>query len=569
MEITLQKEVVEAIGPGNLVPFGYTEDKMRWGRDMTFDLANQTKHAARKFREVLATASHLPRVGARLKDVDRWLQILDGETVKCKKIKHFDAMLKQYLKTVPKHWLYEQRPDSDVHQPYYVSGIAYHPPERDRDGYTSPAYVTISFHYEELGVYRSAHDTFYAEDCEDLTVGRALAEKGYQTETPELLASYEANKKKYVEIHNKVGLQFTAVGVAEEEEKKESYWYRRVSNIKLDRDGVPSRVVVDLLYEDDKDRSAKDRPPSSSFWSKETCDHEGSEDDDDKDIKPGDEDDEEDLHVEDAQVPLWPSLMCFDLKRHTRLKIYVDQLTEYRYQTDLAKKLILPAEVTDLVNMLVAHKGGFKDIVGNKGAGAVILCAGPPGTGKTLTSEVYSEAMQRPLYSVQCSQLGVNPEELETQLMKTFARAQRWNAILLLDEADVYVARRGADLTQNAIVGVFLRVLEYYGGILFLTTNRADLVDDAIASRCLARIDYKVPTPDDQRRIWRTLADTAGIPLKDSSIVLITKQFPNLSGRDVKNLLKLASMVSRATDKPVTADTVAFVKQFKPTSDPE
>src|SRR5204863_3588464 len=100
-----------------------------------------------------------------------------------------------------------------------------------------------------------------------------------------------------------------------------------------------------------------------------------------------------------------------------------------------------------------------------------------------------------------------------------------------------------------AIVGVFLRVLEYYGGVLFLTTNRADLVDDAIASRCLARIDYKIPTPPDQVRIWRTLADTAGLELDDREIKRIVDKFAGLSGRDIKNLLKLASMVSQSQGK--------------------
>ena len=102
--------------------------------------------------------------------------------------------------------------------------------------------------------------------------------------------------------------------------------------------------------------------------------------------------------------------------------------------------------------------------------------------------------MQRPLYSVQCSQLGLEPADLERELLKIFTRAARWNAILLLDEADVYIHRRGSDIQQNAIVGVFLRVLEYYSGVMFLTTNRAELVDDAIASRCLARIDYQSVT---------------------------------------------------------------------------
>ena len=49
----------------------------------------------------------------------------------------------------------------------------------------------------------------------------------------------------------------------------------------------------------------------------------------------------------------------------------------------------------------------------------------------------------------------------------------RWEAVLLLDEADVFLeARSTHDLERNKLVSIFLRVLEYYEGILFLTTNR-------------------------------------------------------------------------------------------------
>lgn len=564
MNLTLHKKVVEFLGDA-LDPFGQSDDSRRWKNEVSIDLANQTVAKTRKLRELLVNAGKLPGASARIADIDRWLAILGGEKVRCKKLKDFAPMLKQYLKPAPKHWVYERREDGDVYQPYYVSNIHYEPPKRNRYGGVVPGFVTMQIWWEELGQVHSHTERWYDYQCEDMLVGQVLAERGYHVETPDMLASYNDNKKKYIAIHDKIGKQFLATGVGVQEDSRDT-WYRRDTKITLERDGVPSRVVVDLLHEGDEDESDKrGHPPDALFWMRDGCDVEGSDDDDDNDIQPGDEDEDDPAETEIAQIPLAPSLMCFDLKRHARLKIYVEQLTEYRYQTDLGSKLILPSEITGLVDMLVSHRGGFRDIVGNKGGGAIILCAGPPGTGKTLTSEIYSEAMSRPLYSVQCSQLGVDPEDLEKELLIVFARAQRWNAILLLDEADVYVARRGSDLTQNAIVGVFLRVLEYYAGVLFLTTNRAELVDDAIASRCLARIDYQVPTPRDQARIWRTLCDTAGIALAEREIDLIVKDNPGLSGRDVKNLLKLASMVTAASGEPITNGTIKYVRQFKPT----
>lgn len=61
---------------------------------------------------------------------------------------------------------------------------------------------------------------------------------------------------------------------------------------------------------------------------------------------------------------------------------------------------------------------------------------------------------------------------LEKSLIRIFQLASHWKAILLLDEADVVVKERTtSDVVRNALVSVFLRKLEYYDGILFLTTN--------------------------------------------------------------------------------------------------
>jgi SpoVK/Ycf46/Vps4 family AAA+-type ATPase len=248
------------------------------------------------------------------------------------------------------------------------------------------------------------------------------------------------------------------------------------------------------------------------------------------------------------------------------LKIHVDFLSEYIYDSEISEKLILPKYLKDLVAMLIEHSGAnFSDIIEGKSGGAVVLLCGPPGTGKTLTAEVYAEAEQKGLYSVQCSQLGTDPENLEDELLKIFTRAQRWDAVLLLDEADVYVLSRGSDLQQNAIVGVFLRVLEYQSNILFLTTNRPDDVDDAIASRCVARLNYKIPNAGDQAKIWNVLANAFNVNLGDEVIQQIVSDNPDLSGRDVKNLLKLACLISINRKTPISKKIVRFVRQFKPT----
>lgn len=94
-------------------------------------------------------------------------------------------------------------------------------------------------------------------------------------------------------------------------------------------------------------------------------------------------------------------------------------------------------------------------------------------------------------------------------------------------------------------------------------------VDDAIASRCIARLSYGPPGPEAQARIWRNLARINGIQMSDRDIAAVCKAHPTLSGRDVKNLLKLASFVAEGDGKPVTVKTIEFALQFKPTQSVE
>jgi SpoVK/Ycf46/Vps4 family AAA+-type ATPase len=92
--------------------------------------------------------------------------------------------------------------------------------------------------------------------------------------------------------------------------------------------------------------------------------------------------------------------------------------------------------------------------------------------------------MKKLLYPITCGDLGSTAQEVEMNLKKHFTLASRWDCVMLLDEADVFLARRKSeDLHRNSIVSVFLRMLEYYKGLLFLTTNRVGASDEAFKSR--------------------------------------------------------------------------------------
>ena len=129
-------------------------------------------------------------------------------------------------------------------------------------------------------------------------------------------------------------------------------------------------------------------------------------------------------------------------------------------------KLIMEEKKRKMVSLLVrSHRNDndvFDDIVRGKGKGLVGLLSGSPGVGKTLTAEVVAELSRRPLYVVSAGELGTTADTADDQLGVILDITKRWNCVLLIDEADVFLYRRAeGQLDRNALVSVFLRRLEY------------------------------------------------------------------------------------------------------------
>ena len=198
------------------------------------------------------------------------------------------------------------------------------------------------------------------------------------------------------------------------------------------------------------------------------------------------------------------------------------------------------------------------------------------GVGKTSTAECVAESNGKPLFPITCGDLGVTAESVEEALEEKFHLAQIWDCVLLLDEADVFLAERTReDIKRNALVSgestylrpcsillirylVFLRVLEYYTGILFLTTNRVGAFDDAFKSRIHLPL-YFPPLREKQTiAIWkmnlkRTLERKEGMMEADvDEIVSFAKdQFSkgqktdsNWNGRQIRNAFQTAAALA-------------------------
>ncbi|KAI0407318.1 hypothetical protein F4802DRAFT_555013 [Xylaria palmicola] len=189
-------------------------------------------------------------------------------------------------------------------------------------------------------------------------------------------------------------------------------------------------------------------------------------------------------------------------------------------------------------------------IVKGKGRGLIILLHGVPGVGKTSTAETIAETTGRPLLPVTCGDIGENASAVEKNLEQIFTNSHRWGCVLLLDEAEVFLTKRNLqDLTRNAMVSVFLRALEFYSGILFLTTNRVGTIDEAFKSRIHISLYYPPHDWKTSKQIWQVNLERCMEKVqadKDELLRYAKKQFHRAdensrwNGRQIYNAFKTA-----------------------------
>ncbi|MFH1818669.1 MAG: ATP-binding protein [Pseudomonadota bacterium] len=429
---------------------------------------------------------------------------------------------------------------------YVVTRLDYIAPSNDETGK-----VMLELKANAKGTLATAAFRIAAADMVNKTVAEIFAAKGFVRESFELIAAYDDTVARYFDWRGQYGAQFSGQGTGFYAEDptathRDTDWSRK-DVVVLSSGGGTTRLVNDegILGARTTTLEATGDILGQYLRKAAKSNHYNAEDEvsASRDAIP------KGLFT---QLPVHPYLFMFHLDLHHYLWVHVDDLAPYAYQPELKQKLVLPPEQTDLIDILTAEMDVLMDdIVAGKSGGTTVLCAGPPGVGKTLTAEVYSEIIQRPLYRVHSGQLGLNVAAMETALKEVLTRAQRWGAVMLIDEADVYIKRRDDNIAMNAVVGVFLRVLEYFNGLLFLTTNRVDDIDEAIVSRCIAMIRYEQPDRDARRRIWQVMLTQFALDIDAALLDELVDLFPGASGRDIKGLAKLtAKYCSQKQIKP-------------------
>ncbi len=550
MRIEIDKPHVEAL-IAKFPERAGLEAQLRFGERVELDLMRLTGAEfdfledlyRRSGPELHARAAQLATLRGALDSEGRRFEAADLEEL-------FPALVRYLVTGGERGWLFAANIATKP-LPYVVTRFDYVPASNDEAGK-----IILEIKANAKGTLQTNMIRIMSSDAAGRTIGEILAAKGFLRESPALLEAFDAAAETYLDWRGRYGAQFSGRGTGFHAEDpnathRDTDWARK-DVIVLSASGGEARLVNDEAALAARSLTLEAPGDVLGHFLRKAG----------KSNRFAAEDELAELRAQIpkdffTQIPVHPHILMFHLDLHHHVWVHVDEMRPYRYQPELKQKLVLPEEQTDLIDILTAEMDVLMDdIVRGKSGGATVLCAGPPGVGKTLTAEVYSEIIQRPLYRVHSGQLGLNVATMETTLKDILTRAQRWGAVMLIDEADVYIKRRDDNIAMNAVVGVFLRVLEYFNGLLFLTTNRVDDIDEAIVSRCIALIKYNPPDDEARRRIWSVMGEQFDLRLDAALIDALVVTFPEATGRDIKGLAKLVAKYCR--QKKTGASLEAF-----------
>lgn len=284
----------------------------------------------------------------------------------------------------------------------------------------------------------------------------------------------------------------------EEEEEEESCGCGSDEESEKEKD--KTRLV---MWKDSKGKKHPIRVPQSVI-DQETGDTTEKSLDNDDDTPDG----KRHVFTEEELLIAAPVVLGFAFSEKVWLEFSLSGIEEIKWNDEAFDSLVLPERIKqNLKGLVSSHRFNaartIDDVIQGKGKGLNVVLHGPPGVGKTLTGESIAEYLRCPLYAVSAGELGTNSRSLEQDLNRIMDITHSWGSILLLDEADVFLeARQPHDIHRNSLVSVFLRLTEYYQGILFLTTNRVETFDEAFQSRIHMGIRYENLTAKARKKIW-------------------------------------------------------------------
>ncbi|KAH9907710.1 hypothetical protein F4778DRAFT_797798 [Xylariomycetidae sp. FL2044] len=392
---------------------------------------------------------------------------------------------------------------------------------------------TFGYTHRQLAI--SAYDGH--KDVQSLPVSPLQ----FQSENDSIQKLLIARGQKYCSLHGIQYRAYSGVAIAVDKERTVSYTGRASNSFPQEPIDLDGRIMLDC----------------KSFIEERT----------DSDIKM-----HEPLTLASKDLSEEEYMLChfaiagYSLSEKQWCWFAVDFVRDIDFDEDAFEALMLPSKQKRLIRALTAKhtssRDTFDDLIHGKGKGCIFLLHGEPGIGKTFTAESIADNIKRPLYVMMSGELGSDVKTVDKNLRKVLKLVTTWKAVLLIDEADVFLEKRSSrDLARNSLVSVFLRTLEYFSGVMFLTTNRVKSFDMAFQSRIHLALKYNPLDTPARAALWKLfLQRTADFDAREWPPEHLEElAAADINGRQIKNTVRTAYALALSEDEKLGMDQVRDV----------
>ena len=218
--------------------------------------------------------------------------------------------------------------------------------------------------------------------------------------------------------------------------------------------------------------------------------------------------------------------------------------------------IVMPTWVRDNLQLIIerAHaremlsQGLGSTLAATANPGLRALFVGESGTGKTLAASYIATVLSAPLYRVDLSAvMNKYIGESEKNLAQLLDLAAALDVILLFDEADALFGQRNegkesGERYANMLTNYLLTRVETHPGIVILTTNSRERIDDAFNRRINVVVEFPLPGFAERLHLWQSHLGLRG---PGETVYRDLAAYCDLSGGQVRNAVLTAAVYAQ------------------------
>lgn len=237
------------------------------------------------------------------------------------------------------------------------------------------------------------------------------------------------------------------------------------------------------------------------------------------------------------------------------------------HSTATWSQVVLPPKTLAVIEELLAYARHLHQVLDGWGFGRHLnqskaisaLFSGPPGTGKTLVAGLIAKELNLELYRVDLARIvSKYIGETEERLARLFDEASVGGVCLLFDEADALFSRRtevrtSVDRYANLEVDYLLQKMDEFDGVVILTTNFPQSIDDAFLRRLKFRVQFTKPDVTERERLWKTMLSPDAPISDDISFSSLAEAF-DFTGAEIRNSVLRAAFLAASSKSSITME---------------